>query len=70
MRRRFRLRSTPLLLPVDETFPALTQARMAAAGMPLSRLREIAYSIDVAGLDEEPCPPSALSQLVTKGGTW
>jgi putative PD-(D/E)XK family protein DUF4420 len=68
-RRRFRLRSTPLLLPVDEAFPALTQDRMVAAGMPLSRLREIAYSIDVTGLHEEPCPPSAISQLVAKGGT-
>jgi hypothetical protein len=68
-RRRFRMRSTPLLLPVDEAFPALTQDRIVAAGMPLSRLREIAYSIDVAGLSEEPRPPSALSQLVVKGGT-
>lgn len=70
MRRHIRMRSTPLLLPVDEAFPALTQERVAAAGMPLSRLREIAYSIDVAGLNEEPCPPPALSQLVAKGGTW
>ena len=70
MRRRFRMRSTPLLLPVDEAFPALTQDRVAAAGMPLSRLREIAYSIDVAGLNEEPYPPSALSQLLAIGGTW
>jgi hypothetical protein len=70
MRRHFSLRSTPLLLPVDETFPALTQDRMVAAGMPLSRLREIVYSIDVAGLNEEPFPPSALSQLLVKGGTW
>ena len=68
-RRRFRLRSTPLLLPIDEAFPALTQRRMAAAGMPLSRLREIAYLIDVAGLDDEPCPPAVLSPLVTKGET-
>lgn len=70
MRRRFRMRSTPLLLPVNAEFPALTQDRMVAAGMPLSRLREIAYSIDVAGLNEEPCPPPALSQLVAKGETW
>jgi Putative PD-(D/E)XK family member, (DUF4420) len=69
IRRRLKMRSAPSLLRVDETFPALTQARMVTAGMPLSRLREIAYSIDVAGLSEEPCPPSALSQLVTKGGT-
>jgi hypothetical protein len=69
-RRRFRMRSTPLLLPVDEAFPALTQRRMAAASMSLSRLREIAYSIDVAGLNEERFPPTALSQLVAKGGTW
>jgi hypothetical protein len=68
-RRRFSLRSAPLLLPVDEAFPALTQGRMAAAGMPLSRLREITYLIDVAGLNEEPCPPAALSPLVAKGGT-
>jgi hypothetical protein len=69
MRRRFRMRSTPQLLPVDEGFPALTQDRVVAAGMPLSRLREISYSIDVTGLNEEPCPPPVLSQLVVKGGT-
>lgn len=65
--RRFRLRSTPLLLPVDAEFPALTQDRVAAAGMPLSRLREIAYSIDVTGLAQEPCPPACIGQLVGKG---
>ena len=67
-RRRFRLRSAPLLLPVDEAFPALTWRRMATAGLPLSRLREIKYSIDVADLDAEPCPPPALSRLLAKGG--
>lgn len=70
IRRRFRLRSIPLLLPVNADFPALTQDRVAAAGMPLPRLREIAYSIDVAGLAEEPCPPVAISQLVKEGGIW
>lgn len=69
VRHRFRLRSTPLLLPVNEDFPALTQGRVAAAGMPLSRLREIAYAVDVAGLAEEPYPPTAISQLLNKGGT-
>jgi len=69
MRRRFRMRSEPLLLPVDAEFPALTRDRVAAAGMPLARLREIAYSIDVAGLYEESCPPSAIGQLVAKGET-
>lgn len=68
MRRRFRMRSMPLLLPVGEAFPALTQRRMVAAGMPLSRLREIAYSIDVAGLDEELRPPPALSRLMAEEG--
>lgn len=63
-RRRFRLRSTPLLLPVAAEFPALTQDRVAAAGMPLSRLREIAYSIDVTGLAREPYPPACIDQLV------
>lgn len=66
-RRRFKMRSTPVLLPVDAEFPGLTQDRMVATGMPLARLREIAYSIDVAGLNEDPCPPSALSQLMAKG---
>lgn len=69
IRRRFQLRSTPLLLPVNVDFPALTQERIAAAGMAPSRLREIAYSIDVTGLAEESCPPTAISQLVNKGGT-
>jgi hypothetical protein len=68
--RRFRLRSRPLLLPVAEEFPALTRDRLLAAGMELTRLREIAYSIDVAGLMEEPYPPAMISQLVTMGGTW
>ena len=70
MRRRFRMRSIPLLLPVDAQFPALTPARMVAAGMSLSRLQEITYSIDIAGLNEERCPPPALSPLMAKGGTW
>lgn len=70
VRRRFRLRSTPSLLPVDEDFPSLTRDRVAAAGMPTVRLREIAYSIDVVGLAKEPCPPSAISQLVSIGGMW
>lgn len=68
VRRRFRLRSIPLLLPVNMDFPALTQERIAATGIQLSRLREISYSIDVAGLADEPCPPAAISQLVNKGG--
>jgi hypothetical protein len=70
MRRRFRMRSRPLILPVDAEFPALTPDRVMAAGMSLARLREISYSIDVSGLNEEPFPPSALSRLVAKGETW
>lgn len=68
-RRRFRLRSTPLLIPVDAEFPALTQDRVAAAGMPLSRLREINYSIDVAGLAQETNPPACIGQLARELGT-
>jgi hypothetical protein len=68
--RRFTLRSRAVLLPVNEAFPALTLSRMADVDMPLSRLREISYSVDVAGVAEEPCPPEAIRQLVTKGGTW
>jgi hypothetical protein len=69
-RRRFKMRSIPSLLPVNAEFPALTRDRVAAAGMSLARLRAIAYSIDVTGLTEDPHPPSALTQLVAKGGTW
>jgi hypothetical protein len=69
-RRRFRLRSTPLLLPVNNEFPAITQGRITAAGIPLSRLRDIRYSIDVAGLAEERRPPAAINQLVIQGGSW
>lgn len=68
--RRFTFRSRAVLLPVNKAFPALTLSRMADVDMPLSRLREISYSVDVAGLAEEPCPPEAIRQLVTKGGTW
>jgi Putative PD-(D/E)XK family member, (DUF4420) len=67
-RRRFRLRSAPVLFPVNEGFPALTTARVAAAGMPLERLREVAYSVDVTGLAADPCPPPALSKLLSQGG--
>jgi len=68
--RGFALRSKPLLLPVDAEFPALTLKRMEAVDMPLSRLREISYSVDVAGLTEAPCPPDGIRQLVAEGGTW
>jgi hypothetical protein len=68
--RGFALRSKPLLLPVNAEFPALTYKRMAAVDMPLFRLREISYSVDVSGLAEEPCPPDAIRPLVTEGGTW
>jgi len=68
--RRFALRSRPLLLPVNAEFPALTLERLAAVEMPLSRLREISYSVDVTGLVEEPCPPDVIRQLVAEGGKW
>jgi hypothetical protein len=68
--RGFALRSRPLLLPVNAEFPALTLKRMAAVDMPLARLREISYSVDVADLAEEPCPPDVIRQLVTEGGSW
>ena len=63
-RRRFRLRSVPLLLAVGKEFPALTRARVAVCGMPLERLRELAYSIDVTGLSAEASPPRALEGLL------
>ena len=63
-RRRFRLRSAPLLLAVDSAFPALTRAHVMAAGMPLERLREIVYSIDVTGMTAEVSPPAALAGLL------
>jgi hypothetical protein len=68
-RRRFKTRSTPILLPVDAAFPALTQDGVRAAGVQLERLRQVVYSIDVAGLSEEPGPPSALRRLLSRGGT-
>lgn len=66
-RRRFQLRSAPLLLAVDAEFPALTLARVAAGGMPLERLRELAYSIDVTGMSAEASPPHALAGLLAQG---
>jgi hypothetical protein len=68
--RRFALRSRPLLLPVNAEFPALTLERLAAVDMSVSRLREISYSVDVAGLAEEPFPPDVIRQFVAEGGTW
>lgn len=69
LRRRFKMRSAPALFLVDTEFPALTRDRVSAAGVNLARLREVAYSIDVAGLKQEPYPPSALSLLLGKGGS-
>ncbi|HLW80185.1 MAG TPA: PD-(D/E)XK motif protein [Terriglobia bacterium] len=67
-RRRFQLRSAPLLLAVDAEFPALTRARVAAGGMPLERLRELAYLIDVTGMmSAEASPPPALAGLLARG---
>jgi hypothetical protein len=68
--RGFTLRSRPLLLPVNADFPALTLKRMAAVDVPLSRLREISYSVDVDGLAQELRPPDMIRELVTEGGTW
>jgi hypothetical protein len=67
VRRRFQLRSLPLLLPVDMHFPALTTSRFTAAGLPLDRLRELSYSIEVTGLVGELEPPSAIVNLLTQG---
>ncbi len=67
VRRRLRLRSLPLLLPVNTDFPALTTSRFAAVGLPLDRLRELSYSIEVTGLATELAAPLAIVKLLTQG---
>jgi hypothetical protein len=47
---RFRLRTTPAVFAVDRSFPALTSAHLAAAGLEHGRIRQIRYLIDLAGL--------------------
>jgi hypothetical protein len=46
---RWRLRTTPLALRVDDDFPRLTPELLAKAGIDLAPLRQVAYEIDVTG---------------------
>lgn len=52
---RWRLRTAPLALRVDDDFPRLTPELLAKAGINLAPLRQVAYEIDVT--DRAPTAP-------------
>lgn len=66
--RRFRLRSDPAVFRVDATFPAITRAKLAAAGLPVQRIAGLTYLLDLSGLPSDP-PPPALAPATTGGLT-
>ena len=60
--RRFTLRDHVLAWKVTPTFPAITPATLAATGAPHTRIRNVSYVIDLAGLPHG-TPPSPLQDV-------
>lgn len=66
--RRYRLRSLPHLFLVDDTFPALTPARLERAELAHERLRQVRYEINLEGLPGASAGPRQLAKFWS-GGT-
>lgn len=64
--RRFRLRSVPEVFAVDETFPAITPARLELLGVDQSRIVRISYMIDLMGLPPSCGAPPFLDNIGTE----
>ena len=61
---RWRLRTAPLALRVDDDFPRLTPGVLIDAGVDTSRLRQVAYEIDLTDHMPSPSPPATLTAIV------
>jgi hypothetical protein len=65
---RWRLRSIPLALRVDDDFPRLTPTMLARAGVDTAPLRQVAYEIDLTGREVSLDAPSTISAVVESMG--
>jgi hypothetical protein len=66
-RRRLRLRTDPAVFRVDGDFPAVTSAKLAAAGIAVERVTALSYRIDLSGLQPDAPPPGLLPATSTGG---
>lgn len=62
---RWRLRTSPLLLKVDDDFPRLTPALLSEA-MDISLLRQVNYEVDLADRSATADPPPLLTKIVNE----
>ncbi len=60
---RWRLRSRPLALRVDDDFPRLTAELLSKAGIDLAPLRQVAYEIDVTDRAPSGAPPPTVQAI-------
>jgi hypothetical protein len=67
--RRFRSRTSPLLYLVDETFPRLTPASLAGAGVHMSSITEVRYRLDLSAVPHSHHTPAYLRSALASGGT-
>jgi hypothetical protein len=61
---RWRLRTTPLALRVDDDFPRLTPSILINAGVDTSRLRQVSYEVDLTDEMASPSPPPTVTAIV------
>ncbi|PDP89096.1 hypothetical protein CQJ94_05010 [Glycomyces fuscus] len=66
--RRFRSRTPPLLYAVDDTFPRLTPATLASAGVNTSSITEVRYRIDLSAVPHSGHAPPFLKSALDSGG--
>lgn len=65
---RWRLRSVPLAVRVDDDFPRLTPTLLARAGIDTTPLLRVAYEVDLTGRVPSLDPPSTISAVVENMG--
>jgi hypothetical protein len=66
--RRFRLRSSPAAFRIGAGFPAITLAALGAAGLPVERIVDVSYLLDLSGMNPD-TPPPVLASITTGGVT-
>ncbi|HEY5977767.1 MAG TPA: PD-(D/E)XK motif protein [Solirubrobacterales bacterium] len=62
----WRIRSRPLLLRVDGSFPRITRELISELQVDTARVREVDYVLDVADLPEAEDPPPEMAQAISE----
>jgi len=60
----WRIRSGPLALCVDSSFPRITPAQLAAGGVDVAAIRQVSYGIDVTDRLPSPDPPAPVAVML------